>query len=159
MDRASDSDVLGSLDDASLLESGRTGTGSGSHSNSKSRAARAAAAARARARRSSASLGHLMSMGQQRRSRNGGTDPKGHTTFVNNGLYPADTYAPVEAVNATMTPLRTLKGNVMVNSTEHEFNFLASEQGETYIRINSIPLRFTRTGDYTLEVTQSPWLR
>jgi len=50
-------------------------------------------------------------------------------------------------------------GNVMVNSAEHEFSFLAAEQGETYIRINSIPLRFTRTGDYTLEVTQSPWLR
>ena len=50
-------------------------------------------------------------------------------------------------------------GNVMVNSAEHEFSFLAAEQGETYIRINSIPLRFTRTGAYTLEVTQSPWLR
>ena len=50
-------------------------------------------------------------------------------------------------------------GNVMVNSAEHEFNFLAAEQGETYIRINSIPLRFTRTGVFTLEVTQSPWLR
>ena len=50
-------------------------------------------------------------------------------------------------------------GNVLVNSAEHEFSFLAAEQGETYIRINSIPLRFTRTGEYTLEVTQSPWLR
>ena len=50
-------------------------------------------------------------------------------------------------------------GNVMVISPVHEFNFLAAEQGETYIRINSIPLRFTRTGEYTLEVTQSPWLR
>ena len=50
-------------------------------------------------------------------------------------------------------------GNVMVNSAEHEFSFLAAEQGETYIRINSIPQRFTRTGAYTLEVTQSPWLR
>ena len=50
-------------------------------------------------------------------------------------------------------------GNVLVNSAEHEFSFLAAEQGETYIRINSIPLRFTRTGAYTLEVTQSPWLR
>ena len=50
-------------------------------------------------------------------------------------------------------------GNVLVNSAEHEFSFLAGEQGETYIRINSIPLRFTRTGEYTLEVTQSPWLR
>ena len=50
-------------------------------------------------------------------------------------------------------------GNVLVNSAKHEFSFLAAEQGETYIRINSIPLRFTRTGEYTLEVTQSPWLR
>ena len=48
---------------------------------------------------------------------------------------------------------------VMVISPMHEFNFLAAEQGKTYIRINSIPLRFTRTGKYTLEVTQSPWLR
>ena len=50
-------------------------------------------------------------------------------------------------------------GNVLVNSDEHEFNFPAAEQGETYIRINAIPLRFTRTGEYTLELTQSPWLR
>ena len=50
-------------------------------------------------------------------------------------------------------------GNVMVISPNHEFNFLAAEQGESYIRINAIPLRFTRTGAYTLEVTQSPWLR
>ena len=50
-------------------------------------------------------------------------------------------------------------GNVLVNSAEHEFSFLAAEQGETYIRINAIPLRLTRTGEYTLEVTQSPWLR
>ena len=58
------------------------------------------------------------------------------------------------------SPVRVKRsGNVMVNSAEHEFNFLASEQGETYIRINSIPLRFTRTGEFTLEVTQSPWLR
>jgi hypothetical protein len=34
-----------------------------------------------------------------------------------------------------------------VNSAEHEFSFLAAEQGETYIRINSIPLRFTCTGE------------
>ena len=47
-------------------------------------------------------------------------------------------------------------GNVLVISAEHEFSFLAAEQGETYIRINSIPLRFTRTGEYTQEVTQSP---
>ena len=50
-------------------------------------------------------------------------------------------------------------GNVTVFSPDREFNFPAAEQGKTYIRINSIPLRFTRTGHYTLEVTQSPWLR
>ena len=50
-------------------------------------------------------------------------------------------------------------GNVMVNSPEHEFSFLAADQDETYIRINSIPLRLTRTGEYTLEVTQAPWLQ
>ena len=49
-------------------------------------------------------------------------------------------------------------GNVMVFSADHEFNFLAAEQGQAYIRINATPLRFTRTGEYTLEVTQSPWL-
>ena len=47
----------------------------------------------------------------------------------------------------------------MVNSADHEFNFLAAKQGEIYILIDSIPLRFTRTGDHTLEVTQSAWLR
>ena len=47
----------------------------------------------------------------------------------------------------------------MANSAEHEFSFLAPEQGETYISINSIPLRFTRKDECTLEVTQSPWLR
>ena len=52
------------------------------------------------------------------------------------------------------------RGNkVMVVSPVHEFNFMAAERGETYIRINSIPLPFTRTFEYTLEVTQSPWLR
>ena len=50
-------------------------------------------------------------------------------------------------------------GDAMVKRAECEFRFLAAEQGETYIRMNSIPLRFTRTGEYTLEVTQSPWLR
>ena len=50
-------------------------------------------------------------------------------------------------------------GNAMVISPVHWFNFLAAEQGETYIRINSIPLRFTRMGEYSLEVSQSPWLR
>ena len=68
--------------------------------------------------------------------------------------------------DGTITSVETVRcdfmqrgGNGLVNSAEHEFSFLAAEQGETYIRINSIPLRFTRTGEYTLEVTQSPWLR
>ena len=66
---------------------------------------------------------------------------------------------PITTVETFRCDFMQRSGNVMVNSAEHEFNFLASEQGETYIRINSIPLRFTRTGEYTLEVTQSPWLR
>ena len=66
---------------------------------------------------------------------------------------------PITSVETFRCDLMQLGGNVMVNSAEHEFSFLAAEQGETYIRINSIPLRFTRTGEYTLEVTQSPWLR
>ena len=45
-------------------------------------------------------------------------------------------------------------GNVTVFSPDREFKFLATEQGRTYIRINSNPLRFTRTGEYTLEVMQ-----
>ena len=66
---------------------------------------------------------------------------------------------PITSVETFRCDVMQRGGNVMVNSAEHEFSFLAAEQGETYIRINSIPLRFTRTGEYTLEVTQSPWLR
>ena len=66
---------------------------------------------------------------------------------------------PITSVETFRCDFMQRGGNVMVNSAEHEFSFLAAEQGETYIRINSIPLRFTRTGEYTLEVTQSPWLR
>ena len=66
---------------------------------------------------------------------------------------------PITTVETFRCDFMQRGGNVLVNSAEHEFNFLVSEQGETYIRINSIPLRFTRTGEYTLEVTQSPWLR
>ena len=67
--------------------------------------------------------------------------------------------SPVTSVETFRCDVMQRGGNVLVNSADHEFNFLASEQGETYIRINSIPLRFTRTGAFTLEVTQSPWLR
>ena len=66
---------------------------------------------------------------------------------------------PVTNVETFRCDFMQRGGNVLVNSADHEFNFLAAEQGETYIRINSIPLRFTRTGAFTLEVTQSPWLR
>ena len=66
---------------------------------------------------------------------------------------------PITSVETFRCDFMQRGGNVLVNSAEHEFSFLAAEQGETYIRINSIPLRFTRTGEYTLEVTQSPWLR
>ena len=66
---------------------------------------------------------------------------------------------PITSVETFRCDFMQRGGDVLVNSFEHEFSFLAAEQGETYIRINSIPLRFTRTGEYTLEVTQSPWLR
>ena len=46
-------------------------------------------------------------------------------------------------------------GNVLVNSAAHEFNFSAAEESKAYIRINFIPRRFTRTGQNTLEMTQS----
>ena len=59
--------------------------------------------------------------------------------------------------DGTITSVETFRcdfmqrgGNVLVNSDKHEFSFLAAEQGETYIRINSIPLRFTRTGEVHL---------
>ena len=66
---------------------------------------------------------------------------------------------PVTSVETFRCDFMQHGGNVLVNSAEHEFNFLATEQDETYIRINAIPLRFTRTGAFTLEVTQTPWLR
>ena len=66
---------------------------------------------------------------------------------------------PITSVETFRCDFMQRGGNLLVNSSEHEFSFLAAERGETYIRINSIPLRFTRTGEYTLEVTQSPWLR
>ena len=45
-------------------------------------------------------------------------------------------------------------GNVQVWSQRWTFDFPYSEQGESFIRINRIPLTFTRTGQYTLEVRQ-----
>ncbi len=46
-------------------------------------------------------------------------------------------------------------GNVQVWSDRWEFNFLAKNQGVTYIRINAQPLVFTRTGRYSLRVEQN----
>ena len=74
-------------------------------------------------------------------------------------LFLSPLVGPITTVQTFRCDFMQRGGNVMVNSSEHEFSFLAAEKGETYIRINSIPLRFTRTGHYTLEVTQSPWLR
>ena len=50
-------------------------------------------------------------------------------------------------------------GNVTVNSKNWAFTFLERNQGKTFIRINSIPLIFTRTGRYTLQVTQGSRLK
>ena len=50
-------------------------------------------------------------------------------------------------------------GNVTVDSKNWAFTFLEKNQGKTFIRINSIPLTFTRTGRYTLQVTQGPTIR
>ena len=66
---------------------------------------------------------------------------------------------PITSVETFRCDFMQRSGNVLVNSAEHEFSFLAPEQGETYISINSIPLHFTRKGECILEVTQSPWLR
>ena len=45
-------------------------------------------------------------------------------------------------------------GNVQVWSDRWTFEFPAAEQNVSYIRINSQPLIFTRTGQYTLEIDQ-----
>ena len=67
--------------------------------------------------------------------------------------------APITTVESFRCDFIQRGCKALVNSAEHEFSFLAAEQGESYIRINSIPLRFTRSGEYTLEVTHSPLLR
>ena len=60
---------------------------------------------------------------------------------------------PITSVETFRCDFMQRGGNVAVNSAEHEFSSLASEHGKTYIRINSIPLCFTRTSQYTLKVT------
>ena len=58
---------------------------------------------------------------------------------------------PVEAFPCDF---RQSGGNVQVWSQRWKFDFPYSEQGKSFIRINRIPLTFTRTGRYTLEVRQ-----
>ena len=45
-------------------------------------------------------------------------------------------------------------GNVQIWSEHWTFDFPYEQQGKTFIRINRIPLTFTRTGQYTLEIKQ-----
>ena len=45
-------------------------------------------------------------------------------------------------------------GNTQVWSKNWDFEFLAVEQGKTYVRINSNPLSFHRLGKYSLFVFQ-----
>lgn len=49
---------------------------------------------------------------------------------------------------------RQSAGNVQVWSKNWNFNFLATEQGKSYVRINSNPLSFHRLGKYSLFVFQ-----
>ena len=56
---------------------------------------------------------------------------------------------PVESFTCDF---RQSGGNVQVWSQRWTFDFPYSEQGKSFIRINRIPLTFTRTGQYTLEV-------
>lgn len=48
--------------------------------------------------------------------------------------------------------LRLSAGNVEVLSNKWNFEFLAVEEGKTYVRINSFPLAFHKLGKYSLFV-------
>ena len=63
-------------------------------------------------------------------------------------------YGEVTVVESLACAFRQSAGNVQVWSNRWAFTFPADEQGKTYLRINRQPLTFTRTGQYTLEVTQ-----
>ena len=63
-------------------------------------------------------------------------------------------YQPVTTKESFDCDFRQSGGNVQVWSDRWEFNFLAKDQGTKYIRINSIPLTFTKTGQYSLQVMQ-----
>ena len=57
-------------------------------------------------------------------------------------------------VDAFPCDFRQSGGNVQVWSQRWKFDFPYSEKGQSFIRINRIPLTFTRIGQYTLEVKQ-----
>ena len=63
-------------------------------------------------------------------------------------------YGDTTTVETFNCDFRQSGGNVQVWSDHWNFEFPYAEQGKTFIRINRIPLTFTRTGQYTLEVTQ-----
>ena len=50
---------------------------------------------------------------------------------------------------------RQSKGNAQVWSKNWNFEFLAAEQGKSYVRINANPLSFHRIGLYSLFVFQN----
>ena len=68
-------------------------------------------------------------------------------------------YGDTTTVESFNCDFRQSGGNVQVWSDRWNFEFPDAELGKTFIRINRIPLTFTRTGQYTLEVTQGWRLR
>ena len=63
-------------------------------------------------------------------------------------------YGDTTTVETFPCQFRQSGGNVTVDSQNWAFTFLAKDQGVKYIRINRIPLTFTKSSQYTLEVTQ-----
>ena len=64
-------------------------------------------------------------------------------------------YGNTTRVETFPCDFRQAFGNVLVWSDRWNFEFPYAEQGKSFIRINRIPLTFTRTGQYTLEVYQN----
>ena len=58
------------------------------------------------------------------------------------------------AVEEFKCKFRQSFGNVQIFSDYYEFDFPASEQGRTYIRINSQPLTITRSGKFSVQIFQ-----
>ena len=55
--------------------------------------------------------------------------------------------APIICIRTSLVAASLALTTAIPASAEHAFSFVVTEQGEAYIRINSIPLRFTRTGE------------